>query len=198
MRGIFHTLINWLRRPGNSNSLALRSANPTPIGNTEVEHLRNVIAIDENLLERSQAQWQVGDWESLVLMDRETLLHHPDRAKLALLVAAGNFQLGEDRTARQFISLALDWGCSRKLVCQVVASGVHNSLGRAATVMGQSQRATRHFENAVATGTAGSDVGLLARARTWSQLEQVDARAIGVRSPIENSKLSASFLNNNV
>ena len=43
---------------------------------------------DEALLERSRTQWRFGDRPSLATLTRNTLQHHPDRAKLALLVAA--------------------------------------------------------------------------------------------------------------
>ena len=41
------------------------------------------------LLDRAREQWQHGDWESLVDIAEIDLGHHPDRAKLALLAAAG-------------------------------------------------------------------------------------------------------------
>ncbi len=43
------------------------------------------VPYDENLLERARTQWQFGDWASLMKLERDTLQHHPDRAKLALL-----------------------------------------------------------------------------------------------------------------
>jgi hypothetical protein len=77
------------------------------------------VAFDENLLERARAQWQFGDWESLTNISRESLQHHPDRAKLSLLVAAGHAQCGRKEKLQHFIRLAKDWGCSRRLISQV-------------------------------------------------------------------------------
>jgi hypothetical protein len=60
----------------------------------QIEHAsdQSLVPYDENLLARSRTQWQFGDWESLAKLDRDALQHHPDRAKLALLAAAGHLQ----------------------------------------------------------------------------------------------------------
>lgn len=49
----------------------------------------NHVPYDEPLLERARTRWQFGDWNSLGQLDRNTLQHHPNRTKLALLAAAG-------------------------------------------------------------------------------------------------------------
>jgi hypothetical protein len=139
----------------------------------EIDTDSHVVPYDKNLLERARTQWQFGDWESLAALDRNTLQHHPDRAKLALLAAAGNLQVNNVGTAKQFIRLAQDWGCSKKLVSQILIAGVHNSLGRAAAVAGQQTRALKHFESAISVGTPGSNVKLRSQARMGEQLQQV-------------------------
>jgi tetratricopeptide (TPR) repeat protein len=120
---------------------------------------------DENLFEQANIQWKSGDWESLVEIDRDTLQHHPNSAKLALLVAAGHLQLGRVCIARQFIRLAQDLGCSKKLISQILISGAYNSLGCAAALFGQKQRGMAHLEKAVAIGIPGGDVQLLTQVR---------------------------------
>ena len=127
------------------------------------------VAFDENLLERARTQWQFGDWESLTNISRENLQHHPERAKLALLVAAGHAQCGNTEKLQQFIHLAKDWGCSRHLISQVLISGVQNSLGCAAIAAGQSERAQLFFEQAVKTGMPAADTRLLLDARARQQ-----------------------------
>jgi len=131
------------------------------------------VAYDENLLERARTQWQFGDWESLATLSRETLQHHPDRAKLALLAAAGHQQQGDMAAARQFTRLAQDWGASKKLISQVLIAGVHNTLGRAAAVNSQQARAVRHFKSAISTANAGGDERLLAHARIQEEYAQL-------------------------
>jgi SAM-dependent methyltransferase len=132
-----------------------------------------IVTYDENLLERSRSQWQFGDWESLAALGRDTLQHHPDRAKLALLAAAGLLQTGDTRSARQFVRLALDWGCGKKQVSQILIAGVHKSLSKAAALCGQNERASRHFENAIAAATPIASVQLISEASIYKQLAQL-------------------------
>lgn len=134
---------------------------------------QGVVPYDENLLERSRTQWQFGDWQSLVELSRETLQHHPDRAKLALLAAAGRLQVGLDAEGKQFLRLAKDWGVSKKLLSQILIAGVHNSLGRAAAISNLQDRALQHFHNSVLMGTPGSEARLLTYARTHQQYLQL-------------------------
>lgn len=138
----------------------------------------NVLPYDENLFERARSQWQFGDWESLAKLERGTIQHHPERAKLALLAASGHFQQGNIAVAKQFVQLAQDWGCSRRLLGQVLIAGVHNSLGRVAATMGEKDRAMSHFGNAVSLVTPGSDLRLVTRARTLEQYSQLGQPSI--------------------
>lgn len=134
---------------------------------------REVVPYDENLLERSRTQWQFGDWQSLAQLNRETLQHHPDRAKLALLAAAGRLQIGMTAEGQQFIRLAKDWGVSKKLLSQILIAGVHNSLGRAAAIGNEQERAIQHFHSSIKMGTPGGEARLLATARIHQQYDQL-------------------------
>lgn len=138
---------------------------------------------DEHLFERARTQWQFGDWPSLASLDIDVLKFHPERAKLALLSAAGHSQLGAQEEARQRVRLAMSWGCSRRLVAQVLAAGVHNSLGRAAASAGMAPRALEHLRSAVALGTPGADLRLMSQARINEQYRQ-----IGLLAPQPNAE----------
>ena len=142
-------------------------------GATDVDALTSEgtswVSFDENLLERARTQWQFGDWASLATISRESLQHHPERARLAVLVAAGHGQCGNQEKLQQFIRLAQDWGCSRKLISQVLISGVQNSLGLASLAAGQTDRAQLFFEQSVQTGMPGADLKLLSGARVRQQ-----------------------------
>ena len=171
---MFERFKAWLgRRLPTSRRVAVDAQSATGQDEIPEEDVKSVVPYDENLLERSRTQWQFGDWESLTKIDRDTLQHHPDRAKLALLAAAGHLQDGESQAARQFTRLAQDWGCSTKLISQIIISGVHNSIGRAAVIGNQQHRALQHFENAIIIGMPGSDSKLLTQARTGEQLQQL-------------------------
>jgi hypothetical protein len=141
------------------------------------------VPYDENLLERARSQWQIGDWESLAQLNRNTLQHHPDRAKIALLAAAGRLQTGKDTEARQYIRLAQDWGVSRKLITRILVAGVHNSLGRAAALAGEQPRALQHFHSAIATGVPGGEARLQAQARIRVQCQQLNLPPLSTGTP---------------
>ncbi len=183
---IFRTLLRrWFSRP------SLGRNAPTQNATEDMEHFKDhtdgLVPYDENLLERARTQWQFGDWASLIKLERETLQHHPDRAKLALLAAAGHMQQGEMSVARQFTRLAQDWGCSKKLVSQILIAGVHNSLGRAAAINGEGQRALQHFESAIAAGAPASEIRLLTQARLSEQLGQLGLPGAAIHHTQEKS-----------
>jgi tetratricopeptide (TPR) repeat protein len=148
---------------------------------------------DETLLERARTQWQFGDWESLAKLDRETLQHHPDRAKLALLAAAGRLQSDKNEEARQYIRLAQDWGISKKLVSQILIAGVHNSLGRAHAVQGNERSAMYHFESSIRVGQPSSAADLLVTSRARTQLEQAHVPLMTARLGLPVNRASLSF-----
>ena len=133
-----------------------------------------VVPCDETLLECARTQWQFGDWDSLAQISRETLQHHPERARLALLAAAGHLQSGSLTEARTLVRLAREWGCSQNLISRILVAGVYNSLGRAAAIAGYRDQALDHFENSLTIGTPGAEGRLLTQARAAQQLFQLD------------------------
>lgn len=143
---------------------------------------QGMVPYDENLLERSRTQWQFGDWHGLVQLNRETLQHHPDRAKLALLAAAGRLQMGQATEAKQYLRLAKDWGIRKKTISQILIAGVHNSLGRAAAISNQKDRAAEHFQNSIKLGAPGSESRLLSSARIQYQYEQLGLPIVHIDS----------------
>ncbi len=142
------------------------------------------IPYDNSLLERARMQWQFGEWKSLTELDYASMQHHPDRAMLALLVAAGYQQTGDVVQVRKFVRLAQEWGISNKLLNQVLISGIYNSLGRVAILAGQRQRAIRQIESAVGIGLPHADIKLLSKVRMDCQLVGLGER-IGLRGSNE-------------
>lgn len=156
----------------------------------EVHPEQRFVARDEYLLERAHTQWQFGDWQSLAQLDCHTLKDHPDRAKVAVLIAAARLQIGQISQARQFIRSAREWGASTKLICQILTAGVHNSLGRAAAIAGHSKRALAHFESAIATGAPGGDRRLLTKARISHQYSELGLSTTSVDSELKRGHAS--------
>lgn len=138
-----------------------------------------IVPFDPGLLERTRMQWQFGDWVNLSELKRDTIKDHPERATLALFAAAGHQQVGNHDAARAFIKLAQEWGCSRKLMTRLLVAGVHNSLGKAALVIGDLPLARQHFEKSVVTGTPHAALMLATRARLgyqWSLVRGNEGR----------------------
>lgn len=125
---------------------------------------------DEHLLNRARTQWQFGDWGSLAELSIEQIQHHPERARLALLVAAGYQQLGHQGDTRHFARMAREWGCERSLIGRVLISGVYNTLGRARALVGHSTRAQQHIQTALAVGAPSQALALLTIARLQHNL----------------------------
>lgn len=173
---MYQRIKSWLTKHKSVQPTSAADTQPAEAVAHQDQHKNSnhLVAYDENLLERSRTQWQFGDWVSLAAISRDTLQHHPDRAKLALLVAAGHQALGNATETRQHARLAIEWGCSTKLVSRILIAGVYNTLGRAAAISGQGPRALKHFHTSIATGTPGSDINLLAQARAGAQLTQLD------------------------
>lgn len=130
-------------------------------------------AYDEYLLERVRTQWQFGDWGSLAALSEETIGEHPERAQLALFVGAGCSQTGNSVKAQEFVRLAKVWGAGKNIISRILIAGVHNSLGRAAAIIGEQPRALQHFNSAIAIGSPGNDARLLARARISYQCQEL-------------------------
>ncbi len=142
---------------------------------------------DASALSQAKTQWFFGEWDALARCDLDRLQHHPDRDRLALLVAAAQQQLGEHDSALKSARLAVQWGCRRDLLAQVLIAGVHNTLGRAAALGRQEARAVRHFEKAVSVGaSAGGSAELMGHARSVREVTKLgllpDAAALMEKS----------------
>lgn len=133
----------------------------------------NDLPYDENLLERAKTQWHFGDWKSLSSIEHENIQHHPDRAMLAVLAAAGRLQLGNAHVAHDFIQAAIDWGCSKRLIKQLLISGVYNSLGRAAMILGKENKALESFSQAIVICVPRGESHLISMARINEQKRQI-------------------------
>jgi FkbM family methyltransferase len=129
--------------------------------------------LNESLLDNAKTQWQLGDWDSLVKLQRDSLKHHPERAKLALLAAAGHQQLDDMNAAREFVQLARDWGCDKQLISRVLVAGVYNTLGKAAVIGGEQDKALALFEQSVKVGMPSGGGRVLINARINEQLAQL-------------------------
>jgi hypothetical protein len=140
----------------------------------EIEVQEELASGYDDLFERARTQWQFGDWDSLVDIDSADFKGHPQRARLALLAAAGYQQKGDIASTRRLVRNALNWGAERRLVAQVLTAGVHNTLGRAFGLGGEHGRSLEQFRSSIRTGTPGAEARLLTAARVATQFHQLE------------------------
>lgn len=124
---------------------------------------------DERLLDSARTQWQIGDWKNLARLGDLELDGHADRAKLALLAAAGYLQDGDVECARTYLELAQRWGCSKRTMALVLVAGVYSTLARTALLNNEKSRALELAETAIRLVTPNADVTLLGETRSFRE-----------------------------
>lgn len=127
----------------------------------------------DRALSQAKALWFFGDWSALCAISREEIAGHPERARLALLVASANSQTGNAQQARELVRASLEWGCPHRLVAQVLTAGIHNSLGRAAALIKDDTRLRQHFNMAVATVAGSEQAQLVSQARAVREMTRL-------------------------
>jgi FkbM family methyltransferase len=106
-------------------------------------------AVPLDLVDQAKADWRDGSWESLIGLETQLIDPLPERATIALLVAAAHRQLGNEGGAKSWTRQAVDWGARRDLIVKMTVAGVYNSLGRYAAICGDRSRMQSCFEKAV-------------------------------------------------
>tara|TARA_Y100001956_G_scaffold66743_1_gene68397 strand:- start:84 stop:719 length:636 start_codon:yes stop_codon:yes gene_type:complete len=163
-----------------ADTTAPKEAEPANTGSFETENLQGVKEIsdsrctedhsgllpyDETLLDVCRSRWQFADWQGLASIDPERIQHHPQRGRIALLIAASHWQLGQVQQAQRFLQVALDSGASQRQAAQVLVSGIHQSLTEAHMTLENTESAYVHCLKAMQTGGVPGDSELLVRAR---------------------------------
>jgi hypothetical protein len=117
------------------------------------------------ILDSARHHWLSGRWRELETLDEETLTHHPDRAKLAVVVAAAALQTGDLPGARRYALKSKDWGAERPFLARLMLATARDTLGRASFFAGKEQDAARHFEKSFPLARQASEEKRLARHR---------------------------------
>lgn len=88
-------------------------------------------AANDQLLARAQAQWQFGDWQSLIALyptvDSAQLQNHPDQAELAFYAAVGHLQMGSLEVAEKLFKKTI-FIEKKKCVTMLLASAKESLL----------------------------------------------------------------------
>jgi len=146
------------RPSGKSTAKAKRPPRPAESPETAAPLTEAAPGADSGLYARARAAWDQGDWSFLAALAKHPLDADPERARLALLAAAGLAQTGRQEDMRHHLDQALKWGASRQLAAQLLISGVFNTLGRLACLIEDDSNATRYFENALRNAHSDLDV----------------------------------------
>ena len=85
---MFEAFHHWLTRVL-TEPVSDTASNTYAVENVQYRSTSFMAHFNKNVLDRSRTQWQFGDWANLAALDRDTIQHHPDYAKLALLAAVG-------------------------------------------------------------------------------------------------------------
>lgn len=131
----------------------------------QTEQQSGLVLYDESLLDICRTRWQFADWAGLASINAEHIRYHPQRGKIALLIAAAHWQLDQAQQAHRFIQMALDCGVSERQLVQILMSGIHQGLAEAHAILDQSEDAHDHCLEAIDTAGVPGDTELLAKIR---------------------------------
>lgn len=134
---------------------------------------KDALSGGEISLSRAKMLWLFGEWQMLAELGKHDLSAHPERDRLALFAASGYSQLGEREPAEKWIRKALEWGCSQRLVAQVLIAGVHNTLGRVSALKKDEPRTARHFGQATAVGASEQEAAMVRHARSVKEMARL-------------------------
>ncbi len=134
---------------------------------------KDALSGGEISLSRAKMLWLFGEWRMLAELGNHELSDHPERDRLALFTASGYSQLGEKEPAERWIRKALEWGCSPRLVAQVLIAGVHNTLGRVSALKKDEPRTARHFGAATAVGASEQEAAMVRHARSVKEMARL-------------------------
>ncbi|WP_170968108.1 FkbM family methyltransferase [Halomonas sp. 15WGF] len=148
-------------------------ATEMPTRPAEQEATHSVLGHQDQLqFSQAKTYWLFGEWQRLTELSQQEIETHPERARLALLVASAYQQQDEHDKARTWSKQALAWGCPPRAVAQVLVAGVHNTLGRVATLCEDSERVSQHFHAAI-NAAETDDADLMAHARSVREMAKL-------------------------
>ena len=130
-------------------------------------------------LPQAREHWAAADWKALSHVDQDALQAHPERCRVAIVVAAAALQSGDRQSAREHSFRAVQWGCDKRFLAAVMLASAHHTLGRASIAAGRTEQAARHFERGVFEPHMPSAVRRFARGRTDAAMADLALRRDG-------------------
>lgn len=129
----------------------------------------NLAPYNERLYQQAKNRWLIGDWNSLCRININTLINHPERAKIAILAAAGRLQTGNEIKGKELVFLAKQWGLSKTIIVKVLNAGALNNLGKVAAIAGNHELAIKYFDESIKIVYNEIETQLFARERFYNE-----------------------------
>lgn len=153
------------------DDLKLSENDISALSNSELDS--EAIEYDASILSVAKSKWIFGQWEELATININEYIQHPERAKVALLVASAHQQMNCIDEAKKFISLAKAWGCDNELVSKLLISGIENSLAKIHALNKNNEAARTYFDRSLTMLIGESDANAIRNARSISELSNL-------------------------
>lgn len=154
-----------------NKSLTLTNNDIQQLHSTELD--ANNVDYDASALTSAKSKWMFGDWDELCRFNIRDYSNHPDRDKIALLIAAGHQQLNNLEEAKKHTHLARTWGCDNQLVAKVLIAGVENSLANMNALTGNTEKAMQYFENSLSLLGNNSEKKVITEGRAVREMSKI-------------------------
>jgi len=117
-----------------------KDANITPKKNASLDYLfksHTLAELQQQAAQKPNAQlnfsstliqWQNNDTDSLLKIGLNDIYQHPDRERLALVLANTYQKLDQYDQAREFARLAVEWGCPKEHVLEIMLEHAQNNI----------------------------------------------------------------------
>lgn len=120
-------------------------------------------------LRRAVAWWMAGAWPQLAVKDKALIAPDRDKGLTASYVASAHHFCDDHKAARDWMRIALDWGCPTSYLARILAAGAHITIARMAAAAGDLERARAHISRS-ADPVAGEQSQAHADARLSKEL----------------------------
>lgn len=149
---------------------------------------------DERVLNLARSYWQFGQWDKLAAFSVSDFDEHPERGKLALLVASANQQLGQQQQVAHLIEQAISWGVALPQVRRVLVAGFCQTLARIALISGAQSKADLLLTSSVDLAMPGADHDLWLPIQRNIAVNHIERqRKAMLRASLELGSLDESF-----
>ncbi|WP_349976073.1 methyltransferase FkbM [Pseudomonas sp. WHRI 8519] len=102
-------------------------------------------------MEHLVSWWQNGSYELLANTKLSSIALHPERSKIAVLIASGHLQIGNSNVAKSLIYAACVDSNVRNFAKSLLITDAHYELARAFHLSGQTDKALHHIDAALAS-----------------------------------------------